>query len=1385
MSLGATDPTRVSLNIRSAQSKQNITRESQRLNILARQQKQLRIQDEERRRREVESEKFTDPTLRKAAVPKNVKTALAQSKQEGGITTFKDRFYGTGAEKVALQALEKALDAEELASQIAEQKAKGHDTSNLEHRLSTTESQAQSLYQQALDTQRDYVAKKVGGMVASQASSSTPDLSNVLEYTRFVYEYTPEEKRKVSQATTGEDQFVDFASQFIDTEYNKYVAEQDYQRRRAENLKDTSSMAFRMEYRKLHGVDPIDVKVPDRTGKEVSLTSLGAIGLNPEEAGKFVADYEKAKEEQKKDINKQIKTAIDDYTKQLKDKGVIAGTLKGTYDEKTGQITVTGKNFRQTVEAQRDPTKFYTPQDWTNLKFTGDQKALDKVRGEAIGNVSEQLQKTGGGTVTQAAINQEMSRLLSTTYKEGIPVSQPAADYNQAFKQFSDQGNAVAKANQSLERASQGDFSVKLTTEEKKALGVQGLKDYNRELNKIRDFQAGKGKADDVIYTPKSGLLGRAGVYEGTDTFGFTQTMQIRTQPEKPIELASRFANINREFDTSVIDTEKIKAIEQNQPAPTIAESIDEWLKLSPNASNDEKYVKGLVGTALKTADEIALFFNTHFNQPKASEPSRQSRSGVQSVVDESKRIEYQPALSVARDVGYEYTVGEANPLDVPLLLSNPQKYFESFNISKEIKEKGAPIALQKYLEPETLGSLTAFGLISAIPIPGSGAVTKGITTGLKSTSKAISKGISTTFERATGETLRGLASKIESKLPGSPAFQRAYAYEEIQATRPESSIFRFYPNYEKAPELQNIARTFDQEALTRQGAILDDYVRITKAYERQPINRFVEEYRPKVVGQREPITIEEELGLVTFNPSKPQRLPTLGQIMKQFSTEVKASGAPIKQGGTAPYDYYRPQLGDIMKSNLWEPKDYDWIFKSQGEPSLLQPMLPFRENLFKRSLDWLYRSEGEPSLLQPYLQRGSLFKSSKPKVVNEFEELAKRNMREAKDLSKRLFVRRKGPKKALSEKEVSDLFEILEGSKEIGIVRDYLDRFDMGKLAGDLTDDTTKKTSKVKGKGPKPTPKPETSFTEKEAGSGQVVIVKLPKQKKIPAGEGIPPDDAVAMSNAIFENASGTSPSISAGIVELTRQRKKPEDVAQGLVQIVENATSYGFKGATGIEKVLAKKKKQEQNNSSIEFINQVTPESKRDQKPRTIASQFSDNTLLQGLQEKFGFDTRIKTRSKTETVERHKFDYELASLRAFVQRFRTDGGPGQPRIPGQPKIPRLDTPTLKQPPRSPPPVVRTQSRSPRGKQPKSERGKRGQRQFAVIDPLHAAIGDVADQITGGKFEDLSYERGFLVEAGNEKYGRPSKNQTVSDIDFSGYLPENPFEKRKGKRKK
>lgn len=264
--------------------------------------------------------------------------------------------------------------------------------------------------------------------------------------------------------------------------------------RRRENLRDTSSMAFRLEYRKQFGVDPVDVKVQDSRGREVSLASLGEIGLTPEEAGKAVAEYEKAKEEAKiaqdKAIKEQIKTQMDSFIEQSKAQGIIPRDVRGTYDEKTGLITIKGKNFSQTLEAQKNPTKFYTDQDWANLQFTGDQTALQKVRYDAIKNLS----KTTKGTITPVAINKEMSRLLETTYKEGIPVSQPAADFNQAFKQLSDQSNAVAKANQALERAVQGDFSLRLTSDERKALGKEGLQNFNRELNKIREARANQQK---------------------------------------------------------------------------------------------------------------------------------------------------------------------------------------------------------------------------------------------------------------------------------------------------------------------------------------------------------------------------------------------------------------------------------------------------------------------------------------------------------------------------------------------------------------------------------------------------------------------------------------------------------------------------------------------------------------------------------------------------------------------------------------------------------------------------------------------------------------------------------------------------------------------------
>lgn len=141
-----------------------------------------------------------------------------------------------------------------------------------------------------------------------------------------------------------------------------------------------------------------------------------------------------------------------------------------------------------------------------------------------------------------------------------------------------------------------------------------------------------------------------------------------------------------------------------------------------------------------------------------------------------------------------------------------------------------------------------------------------------------------------------------------------------IEAARPETSIFRYYPNFEKAPELRDIARTFEQTKPTKSGIVDVDEVIVTKEFERAPTNRFLEERRPEVLGQKQPITIDEELGMIKLDPSKPQKLPTLADIAKSKPVEmVKTEGAPIKQTGTEPYSYVKPTLGDIMKPDLFK----------------------------------------------------------------------------------------------------------------------------------------------------------------------------------------------------------------------------------------------------------------------------------------------------------------------------------------------------------------------------------------------------------------------------------------------------------------------------------
>lgn len=281
-----------------------------------------------------------------------------------------------------------------------------------------------------------------------------------------------------------------------------------------------------------------------------------------------------------------------------------------------------------------------------------------------------------------------------------------------------------------------------------------------------------------------------------------------------------------------------------------------------------------------------------------------------------------------------------------------------------------------------------------------------------------------------------------------------------IQAARPEDSILRYYVNYENVPILRNIAHQFDLgESATRirTGALSSDELTVTKEFERAPAgSRFFEEKRPVVLSEREARTIEEEMGEHLLNPQRPQGLPKLSDIVKyEPYVEPLATGAPFRVEGSV---YKLPPLGDIMKPNIWKAP------ATSGAPIKFvdESRLPRLAEIVKREIHEPRKTEGAafklpadesglPSLADIIKQ--DLYKAPSREGAPFTLPHDDSGLPKLTDIV-RPFRRSKQEPRRLSDSEVDDLWDTLEGKKAIEPARNLMTRAEQGRFAGDLLDD-------------------------------------------------------------------------------------------------------------------------------------------------------------------------------------------------------------------------------------------------------------------------------------------------------------------------------------------
>lgn len=163
-----------------------------------------------------------------------------------------------------------------------------------------------------------------------------------------------------------------------------------------------------------------------------------------------------------------------------------------------------GSETQKKVEASRQQTQPSAAPNVMTLELDGalERKAEQKLAYEAFQNVSKDLQKTGGGTITQEALAEERNNLVSTKYVDGVPVMDDKAAAEALGVNYSS-----FKANSIIEGAKSGKGSAfSLTDKDVErldvAMGMSGMNTPAREVQALPGQTAALAKVEKMVANP-------------------------------------------------------------------------------------------------------------------------------------------------------------------------------------------------------------------------------------------------------------------------------------------------------------------------------------------------------------------------------------------------------------------------------------------------------------------------------------------------------------------------------------------------------------------------------------------------------------------------------------------------------------------------------------------------------------------------------------------------------------------------------------------------------------------------------------------------------------------------------------------------------------------
>src|SRR6185503_2552478 len=659
------------------------------------------------------------------------------------------------------------------------------------------------------------------------------------------------------------------------------------------------------------------------------------------------AKPKKKEPEQKRDKGAEAEAIFDIYREQDKaaeKKGVDLTSAKFKVDLGTGSVTGSlkgGMTAKAKRQAEKDAGIEAGFETFRALKKTGDISQLKtKSRKDATGQSFLQVSGFKGSRKQDQAVT-----IVDDTRRGQIDkaISGARPEYRTAIDAALIRESKKAKPGEIFDEGS--------------------LNAFVADLNFSFDVKKGRGAADDVIYSPTK----TPGIFRGTDTFGFDRTMII-----------------DRKVTTTVETTS----------TPT------ERIPFTPNIG--EQLYRGTVGYGGELAGGILDLLGK--KEEGASVRKSTGLEGLGSFYEGIAKAtgskQYEEAAKSAR----KQAKGEAeNPIyggfsGLPLGVA----------AAAGSKDAQANLVLAKRaMEERPLEFFIASGVDVGMSVFGGRSVPKG--KGLTSLEKQGRLTTAGSFAEQSKEAraAMGLGSGKIKKTTFSffgtkvskPKFSKISDadFATIQKQRPKTSIFKNWVNYEPKKQLGELGRRFEMEGGgIRLGAIPDDEVRIARTFSRTPVKSFVDKglrdlsegsrfesmtstQRPKVFGQRKPISIEEELGLTRLDPTKPAGLrsavgaekPGAPRSFEGFPevrklpkfVDIVKPDVPGKRSFPGFPDVRRlPFYTDIIKKG--KPAD---PFKSYGEPGLLkeQGIKGLDDILKKPAPSNPFKSYGEPALLK------------------------------------------------------------------------------------------------------------------------------------------------------------------------------------------------------------------------------------------------------------------------------------------------------------------------------------------------------------------------------------------------------------------------------------